>query len=171
MSVKSTETPSASLDVTRYLFTRQAWVAAGPAQVYELISTVSNIGKWSPNAIEARYDDGAGPVEGAWFSGRNRRAGNEWESRSRVTKAEPGVEFTYAVLGSVPVPIVEWRWTFRPHGSGTLTTLSWRLLEADPVLGSTYEELDQLRDATVGSVEATLASLASWIADQPPAHR
>jgi ligand-binding SRPBCC domain-containing protein len=171
MSVGSTEIPPASLDVTRYLFTRQAWVAAGPARVYELMSTVSNIGQWSPNAVEARYDEGAGPAEGAWFSGRNRRAGNEWESRSQVAKAEPGVEFTYTVLGSTPVPIVEWRWTFTAHGSGTLTTLSWRLLKADAVLGSTYEELDQLRDATVESVEATLVSLANWIADQPPSNR
>lgn len=165
MSHRIADRTAAPLDVTDYHITRQTWVAASPAQVYELVSTVSNISKWSPNAIWARYDDDAGPREGAWFRGRNSRSGNEWDSRSQVTVAEPGVEFAYTVLGSAPVPIVRWRWTFTAYGSGTLVTQTWQLLQADPVLGGTYEELDQLRDATVESVEATLVSLASWIAD------
>ncbi|TQM11412.1 SRPBCC family protein [Pseudonocardia kunmingensis] len=165
----TTETTPPTLDVSGYGFTRRAWVAARPGEVYDLISTVSHISRWSPNAIRARYDEGAGPRPGAWFSGRNRRSGNEWDSRSQVEVAEPGSEFTYTVLGSVPVPIVRWRWTFTAYGSGTHVTQTWQLLAADPVLGSTYRDLDDLRDATIDSVEATLVSLASWVADRAAA--
>lgn len=165
----TTETTPPTLDVSDYGFTRRTWVAARPGEVYDLISTVSHISRWSPNAIRARYDEGAGLRPGAWFSGRNRRSGNEWDSRSRVEVAEPGSEFTYTVLGSVPVPIVRWRWTFTPYGSGTHVTQTWRLLAADPVLGGTYRDLDALRDATIDSVEATLVSLASWVVDRAAA--
>ncbi|GGX22740.1 hypothetical protein GCM10010297_49900 [Streptomyces malachitofuscus] len=153
-----------TLDVSSYGFTRHVRVAARPDRVYDLVSTVSNISRWSPNALHAEYEDGAGPREGAWFRGRNQRSDREWESRSQVTVAEPGAAFAFTVLGSVSVPVVEWRWTFTAHGSGTLVAQSWQLLAADPVLGSTYEDLDRLRDATVDSVEATLTSLADWVA-------
>lgn len=78
--------------------------------------------------------------------------------------AEPGTAFAYTVLGSASVPVVEWRWTFTAHGSGTLVAQTWQLLVADPVLGSTYEDLDRLRDATADGVEASLTSLADWVA-------
>ncbi|MBW0101068.1 hypothetical protein [Pseudonocardia sp. KRD291] len=80
---------------------------------------------------------------------------------------EPGSEFTYTVLGSVPVPIVRLHWTFSSYGSGTLVAQTWQLIAADPVPGSTDRDLDDLRYATIASVEATLVSLASWIADRP----
>jgi hypothetical protein len=162
-------TSAGTLDVSGYTVTRRAWVATDPARAYDLLSTVSNIGLWSPNAIRAQYDEGAGAREGAWFRGHNQRGGNEWDSRSQVQKAEPGVEFTYTVLGSVPVPIVRWRWIFTPYETGTLLSQTWQLLEADPVLGATYAELDALRDATAESMEATLVTLASWIAGNPDA--
>ncbi|WP_106403793.1 SRPBCC family protein [Actinocorallia populi] len=167
MSTTSPETTT--LDVSGYTITRRAWVATDPAHAYALLSDVSRIGLWSPNAVHAQYDENSGPRAGAWFRGRNRRDGAEWESRSQVQKAEPGAEFTYTVLGSQPVPIVRWRWTLTPHGSGTVLSQAWRLLAADPVLGTTYADLDALRDATAESMETTLIALAAWIADDPGA--
>lgn len=144
-----------------------AWVAAGPERAYDLLSTVSNIGRWSPHATRAQYEEGAGAWAGAWFRGRNQRGGTEWDSRSQVREAVRGVEFTYTVLGSATAPVVRWRWTFAPDGSGTLLTRTWQLLQADPVLGSTYADLDTLRDVTAGSMEDTLVALARWIFDNP----
>lgn len=163
------EDTTAVLDVSGYRVTRRAWVAADPGRAYDLLSTVSNIGRWSPNATRAEYDEGAGAWAGAWFRGHNQRGGAEWDSRSQVQEALRGAEFTYTVLGSTPVPIVRWRWTFTPDGSGTLLTQTWQLLEADPVLGSTYADLDTLRDATARSMEDTLVALARWISDNPAA--
>ncbi|MEW2457352.1 SRPBCC family protein [Streptomyces albus] len=168
-SPENSGNPAEPLDVSGYSVTRCAWVATGPEQVYDLLSTVSNIGLWSPNAIRAQYEDGAGPWAGAWFRGRNRRGDSEWDSRSQVQKAERGTEFTYTVLGSVPVPIVRWRWTFTPYGQGTRLAQTWQLLAADPVLGTTYAELDALRDQTAASMEDTLVALAGWIAGNPAA--
>lgn len=169
MTTTLPENTADALDVSGYRATRRAWVAADPERAYDLISAVSNIGLWSPNAIHAQYDEGAGPWTGAWFRGRNQRGGNAWDSRSQVQKADPGAEFTYTVLGSVPVPIVSWRWTFTPYGTGTLLAQTWQLLEADPVLGTTYAELDALREVTAEGMEDTLVALAGWIADNPAA--
>ncbi|MFE9842056.1 SRPBCC family protein [Streptomyces goshikiensis] len=153
-----------TLDAAAYTFTRRAWVDAPPARVYELVADVSAISRWSPNATRADYDHGAGPRPGAWFSGLNRKEGREWTTRSQVVRAEPEIAFGF-VVGGVEEGIVEWDWTLRPLGRGTIVRQSWRLLRLDPVLGTTHADLDALRAYMADSVETTLASLAQWIAE------
>ena len=152
-----------TLDPTEFRFTRRAWVDASPVEVYELVSDVSSISRWSPNASDVAFDEGSGPVAGAWFSGRNRRGEKEWVSRSQVVRAEPGAAFAF-VVGGAEDGIVEWSWTFHAHGRGCVAEQSWRLLRMDPVLGSSAEEVIALRDYMAASTEATLTSLAEWIA-------
>lgn len=154
-----------TLDTTGFAFTRSAWVDAPPLRVYELISDVTAIGRWSPTAGDVSYDDGAGPWAGAWFSGTNHRDGREWTTRSQVVRAEPATAFGF-VVGGAEDGIVGWEWTFRPRGRGTLVEQSWRLLRFDPVLGRTRADLDALRRYMEGSVETTLTALAQWIAEQ-----
>ncbi|WP_211265430.1 hypothetical protein [Actinacidiphila oryziradicis] len=55
---------------------------------------------------------------------------------------------------------------FHPQGRGTVVEQSWQLLRLDPVLGTTRGDLDALRDYMTNSVEATLISLAQWIAEE-----
>ncbi|MER8187263.1 SRPBCC family protein [Kitasatospora sp. NPDC094015] len=153
-----------SLDPAAYTFTRRAWVDAPPARVYELVADVSAISRWSPNATRADYDPGAGPRPGAWFSGHNRKDGRQWTSRSQVVRAEPANAFGF-VVGGAEDGIVEWDWTFRPRGRGTIVQQSWRLLRLDPVLGTTHADLDALRTYMADSAETTLAALAQWIAE------
>lgn len=144
-----------------FRFTRKGWIAATPAQAYGLVSEVSLIGTWSPSASEVKYDDGAGPQTGAWFSGRNRRGDSEWTTRSQVLKAEPGETFAFVVEG-----LVQWCWTFRPLGTGTVAEQSWQLLGMDPVLGTTRAELEALRAHMADSAETTLVSLGRWVAEE-----
>ncbi|WP_290050229.1 SRPBCC family protein [Amycolatopsis solani] len=153
------------LDVTGFAFTRSAWVDAAPARVYELISDVSAIGRWSPTASGVAYDDGDGPWPGAWFSGANRREDREWTTRSQVERADPGSAFSF-VVGGTEDGIVRWAWDFRAEGRGSLVRQSWRLLRFDPVLGKSLAELEALREYMAGSVETTLAALARWVAEQ-----
>ncbi|MER5774874.1 SRPBCC family protein [Streptomyces sp. NPDC002039] len=153
-----------ALDASAFAFTRRAWVDAAPARVYDLVSDVSAIGRWSPDATDVRFDQGAGPRVGAWFSGRNRRDGREWATRSQVVRADHGSVFAF-VVGGAEDGIVRWNWTFHPQGRGTVVEQSWRLLRLDPVLGSTRGDLDALRDHMTNSVEATLISLAQWITE------
>ncbi|WP_410575148.1 SRPBCC family protein [Amycolatopsis sp. cmx-4-61] len=155
---------TSDLDVTGIAFTRNAWVDTAPARVYELISDVSAIGRWSPTASGVAYDDGEGPWPGAWFSGTNRREGREWTTRSQVERADPGTAFSF-VVGGTDEGIVRWCWDLRPRGRGSLVQQSWRLLRFDPVLGRNRAELEALRDFMAGSAETTLAALAQWIAE------
>ncbi|GHH39663.1 SRPBCC family protein [Lentzea cavernae] len=159
-------TDTQTLDPTDFAFTRHAWVDATPATVYRLVSDVSSISRWSPNASDVAFDEGFGPEAGAWFSGRNRKDGNEWTTRSQVVRAEPDAAFAY-VVGGARDGIVEWSWTIRPQGRGSVAQQSWRLLRMDPVLGSTLAEVSALRDYMAASAEATLAALAEWVADNP----
>ncbi|MFE9997469.1 SRPBCC family protein [Streptomyces avermitilis] len=155
-----------TLDAADYAFTRSAWVEATPAAVYDLISDVSRIGTWSPSADEAAYDDGAGPWTGAWFQGRNHQGDREWTTRSQIVDARPGDTFAF-VVGALDDGIVEWRWTFRADGPGTVVQQSWQLLRLDPVLGETRTELDALRDHMAADVEHTLIALARWLSERP----
>ncbi|MFH9799497.1 MULTISPECIES: SRPBCC family protein [Streptomyces] len=154
------------LDASDFSFTRRAWVDAAPARVYDLVSDVSAIGRWSPNASDVTFDQGAGPRVGAWFSGRNHKDGKQWTTRSQVVRADPGASFAF-VVGGADDGIVQWSWTCHPQGRGTVVEQSWQLLRLDPVLGATRGDLDALRDYMTSSVETTLLSLAQWIAETP----
>ncbi|MFJ6530535.1 SRPBCC family protein [Streptomyces longwoodensis] len=153
------------LDASRFAFTRRAWVDAAPERVYDLISDVSAIHRWSPNAADVAYDQNAGPAVGAWFSGSNHRNGKQWTTRSQITQAEPGIVFTF-IVGGADDGIVRWSWTFETRGRGTLVQQSWQLLRLDPVLGTTPADLYALRDYMADSAEITLVALAQWIAER-----
>ncbi|WHT19996.1 SRPBCC family protein [Crossiella sp. CA-258035] len=146
-------------------FTRRAWLPAAPHPLYDLVTDVSMIGSWSPTAVAAEYDDGAGPRPGAWFSGRNQRGGRTWRSRSQVETAEPGAEFSF-VVGGLAEGIVRWRWTFTADGPGTVVAQHWQVLRLDPVLGSTREELLTLREVMAASAESTLLAMCRWVSEQ-----
>jgi hypothetical protein len=157
--------PVEALDAGDFAFTRRAWVDAAPTRVYDLISEVSAISRWSPNASDVTFDAGAGPRVGAWFSGRNRKDGKEWVSRSQIVQADPGAAFAF-VVGGGEDGIVRWEWTLTSQGRGTVVQQSWRLLRLDPVLGTTRTDLDALRRYMTNSVETTLTALAQWLAEE-----
>lgn len=54
-----------TIDPSDFAFTRRAWVDAGPADVHRLVSDVSSISRWSPNASDVAFDEGSGPEAGA----------------------------------------------------------------------------------------------------------
>ncbi|HET6860846.1 MAG TPA: SRPBCC family protein [Streptomyces sp.] len=158
--------PLAGIDLTPFAFTLRCWVPAAPHSVYRLISDVSLIETWSPSASAVSYAPGDGPWVGAWLSGRNRRGGREWVTRSQVVEADPGNAFAF-VVGGADDGIVRWSWRFREQGNGSIVEQSWRLLRTDPVLGDTREDIVALRDHMAASAERTLLALAEWIADHP----
>lgn len=153
----------AGLDLTPFTFTRRCWVDLPPDSVYPLISDVSLIETWSPSASAVSYEPGGGPWVGARFSGRNRRDGREWVTHSEVVQADPGSAFAF-VVGGAERGVVRWDWHFYQQGTGSIVQQTWRLLRTDPVLGDAPEDLYALRDHMANSAEATLLSLAEWIA-------
>jgi hypothetical protein len=102
-------------------------VIARPAEfLYDMIADVTRMGEWSPICTGCRWDEGAGPWAGAWFTGRNELPERTWETRSQVVTAEPGREFAFAVGGTW----VRWGYSFAPVAGGTEVTESWEFLPA-----------------------------------------
>ena len=100
-------------------------IAAPPDTVYDLVSDVTRMGDWSPETSSCRWvGDATGPAVGARFVGSNRRGPLLWSTSCRVTSAERGREFAFAVTFA-GLPISEWRYTFVPDGDGCLVVETW----------------------------------------------
>jgi hypothetical protein len=136
-------------------------VAAAPDELYRLVSDVTRMGEWSPICTGGRWDEGAGPHVGAWFTGRNEIPGRTWETRCQVVAAEPGREFAWEVNNGW----VYWGYTFEPEGDGTRLTESWEFRPAGLAgfrerWGADADaEIDKRREAAKSGIPATLAAI------------
>jgi uncharacterized protein YndB with AHSA1/START domain len=110
-------------------------MAAPPERVWDLVSDVTRIGRYSPETFEAEWLDGAtGPTMGARFRGhvkRNGRGPTYWTT-CRVTACEPGREFAFGV-GTGAKPLNTWRYVLEPTGEGTDVTESFQLANTLPL--------------------------------------
>ena len=104
-------------------------MAAPPDRIWDLVSDVTKIGRYSPETFEAEWLDGAtGPAVGARFRGhvkRNGRGPTYW-STCTVVACEPGREFAFEV-GPEGKALNTWRYVLEPKGDGTDVTESFRL--------------------------------------------
>lgn len=104
-------------------------IDAPPDAVWELVSDVTKIGRYSPETFEAEWLDGAdGPAVGARFRGHVKRNGKGpiyWTSCT-VTASVPGREFAFGV-GNREKPLNVWRYQLEPSGDGTDVTESFEL--------------------------------------------
>jgi uncharacterized protein YndB with AHSA1/START domain len=107
-----------------------------PDQVWDLVSDVTKIGRYSPETFEAQWLDGAtGPAVGVQFRGhvrRNERGPVYW-TKCRVVACEPGREFAFVVGDGA---LNTWRYRLEPSDGGTDVTESFQL--ADKVLLRLY---------------------------------
>jgi hypothetical protein len=99
-------------------------IARSPEDLYDLVSDITRMGKWSPVCRACWWDEGAGPEVGAWFTGRNELPERTWETRSEVVAADRGHEFAFIVNGSW----TRWGYVFAPVAGGTMLTESWEFL-------------------------------------------
>jgi Polyketide cyclase / dehydrase and lipid transport len=110
--------------MTELQYSESVVVARSPEALYDMVSDITRMGEWSPVCKACWWDDGDGPREGAWFTGRNELPERTWETRSIVVAADRGREFAFVVRGSW----VRWGYTFTPVDGGTLITESWEFL-------------------------------------------
>ncbi len=110
--------------VEQFSYSESVIVAASPESVYALVTDIARTGEWSPVCKACWWHDGAGPREGAWFSGRNEADGRVWVTESQVTVARPGREFAWLVGGK----FARWAFEFTPAPDGTLVTEKWDFL-------------------------------------------
>ncbi|AYF75265.1 SRPBCC family protein [Nocardia yunnanensis] len=107
-------------------------MAAPAERIWELVSDVTTVGRFSPETYGAEWVGGAsGPVVGAKFRGKVDRNGwgLKYSTVCRVIAAEPGREFAFTVLGPRGMKMNTWRYRFEPNAEGTLVTESFRLHE------------------------------------------
>jgi hypothetical protein len=108
---------------TRLSHAETITIDAPPEAVYDLVSDVTRTGEWSPICRAAWWDDGDGPREDAWFTGRNQTGDTVWETRSRVEIADRPREFAWLVSDGY----VRWGYRLAPVDGGTELTESWHL--------------------------------------------
>jgi uncharacterized protein YndB with AHSA1/START domain len=110
-------------------------MAAPPDKIWDLVSDVTRIGRYSPETFEAEWLDGAtGPAVGAKFRGHVKRNGKgpTYWTTCEVTDSVPGKSFGFSV-GSADKPMNTWRYDLVPSGDGTDVSESFRLPDK-PVL-------------------------------------
>lgn len=110
-------------------------IAAPAERIWEVITDVPHIGRYSPEVFEAEWLDGAtGPALGARFRGHVRRneIGPVYWTTCRVTACEPGREFGFEVLVGDRA-VNNWHYLLTPAGERTDVTESFRL-NASPLM-------------------------------------
>ena len=84
-------------------------IAAPAETVRTLVSDVTQMGEWSPEAVGAEWLGGAtGPTVGACFKGSNQRGRRRWSTKAEVVEAEPG-RTGYSERRTAPGRVRAWR--------------------------------------------------------------
>ncbi len=110
-------------------------MAASPDKIFDLVSDVTKIGRYSPETFEAEWLDGAtGPAAGARFRGHVKRngIGPVYWTTCHVVACEPGREFAFTV-GPPAKALNSWRYVLEPAGDGTDVTESFELTDKLPL--------------------------------------
>jgi uncharacterized protein YndB with AHSA1/START domain len=94
-------------------------IAAPPERVWDLLTDVTAMGRWSPECYSCTWVDGAGgPAVGARFKGRNKRGMLRWSTVSTVVEADAPHHFAWEVDRSG----MRWGYRFQPLDGGTRVT-------------------------------------------------
>jgi Polyketide cyclase / dehydrase and lipid transport len=104
-------------------------MSAPPDRVWDLVSDVTKIGRYSPETFEGEWLDGAdGPAVGARFRGHVKRNGKGpiYWTTCTVLVSDPGREFAFGV-GSSDRPLNTWRYRLEGSDDGTDVTESFEL--------------------------------------------
>jgi uncharacterized protein YndB with AHSA1/START domain len=101
-------------------------IDAPAEKVWSMISDITRMGEWSPEATGGSWLKGAtGPAVGAKFRGTNRKGIRWWYTICTVTECEEGKAFAFKVdLG--PLKVAEWGYRFADApGGGCTVTETW----------------------------------------------
>jgi len=100
-------------------------VSATPEEVWALVSDLTRMGEWSPEARGGRWAGGAdGPSVGTVFRGRNRNGLYRWRTKVTVTECDPPRRFAFRLN----IPLMggcDWVYDIEPTGEGCRVTESW----------------------------------------------
>lgn len=104
-------------------------IAAPPEQVWELVSDVTRMGRFSPSNTGGKWVGGAtGPAVGAKFLGFNKRGLARWITRCQVIECEQPNRFAFKVAENK----TEWGFRIEPNGPDGTVLTQWRNRAAPP---------------------------------------
>jgi uncharacterized protein YndB with AHSA1/START domain len=120
-------------------------IAAPPEEVWRLVSEMTRMGEWSPEATGGTWLKGAtGPAVGAKFKGTNEAGGKKWATTCEIIECAPGERFTFRVTGG-PFKVATWSYTFEPTEGGTRVTESWTD-QRHPILAKLFGKITGVSD-------------------------
>jgi uncharacterized protein YndB with AHSA1/START domain len=138
-------------------------IAAPAKVVWELISDVTRMGEWSPEATGGRWRSGAtGPAVGATFTGDNVNGSKRWSTKCTVDACEPGRSFGFTVTAG-PFKVARWAYTITPSAAGCTVVESWTDLRNGllRVLAKPISGVDDRAAHNRAGMEVTLQRLAA----------
>ena len=138
-------------------------IAASPDTVYAMVSDLTRMGEWSPEAKGGEWMGGAsGPAKGAKFKGRNASETKKWTAVSVVTDATAPTRFAFAnEMG--PKRFAEWIYEITPVDGGAACEVTETWVDGrGPVtgfLGKFLTGVDDREAHTRSMIETTLANI------------
>jgi hypothetical protein len=103
----------------------QTDIGAPPDVVWSLISDVTRMGEWSPEATGAIWKGGASaPAVGAKFTGTNANGKKSWKTDCEITTCEPSRAFGFRVT-AVGLKIARWDYRIDATDTGCRVTETW----------------------------------------------
>ena len=139
---------------------RSVRVEAPAQQVWELVSDLPQMGRFSPEATGGRWTRGGGPVAGAVFTGTNRTGARRWSTKAKVVQAAPGKAFAFEV-SALGLPGALWSYEIETTPSGCRVTESWQDRRGTVLrtLGGLVTGRPDREGFTGESIEQTLAAV------------
>ena len=100
-------------------------IDAPAEKVWAMVSDVTRMGEWSPEATGAEWQGGAsGPAVGAKFKGLNRNGKRSWSTNCTVTECEPAAAFAFKVAAG-GLSIGTWSYRLTPTATGCHVSETW----------------------------------------------
>ncbi|MGQ0623927.1 MAG: SRPBCC family protein [Sporichthyaceae bacterium] len=136
-------------------------IAAGPEQVYSMVSDLPRMGEWSPEATGGKWAGKAEPgTVGARFKGKNRNGNKTWSAAVVVTEATAAQRFAFTTVAG-PIKAAHWSYEITPSATGCTVTETW--VDTRPgfvvALGKVLTGVPDRAAFTQTSIEVTLANL------------
>jgi uncharacterized protein YndB with AHSA1/START domain len=136
--------------------------------VWDLLTDLSRMVRWSPEVRSIRWLDEQGCVPGAQFRARNRRGLFSWRVTGEIVLAEAPTRLEW-VIGDPACPSSRWSYTLRDeHGRTTVTQRfqhgpgpSWirYAVEREPAAAALL--IEQRRHMLLRDMQATLRQAAA----------
>jgi hypothetical protein len=142
-------------------FSDSTVVARSAEDLYDMVSDVTQMGKWSPVCTGCWWDDGDSARVGAKFTGRNELPDRTWETHCEVVAADRGQEFAFVVGDQW----TRWGYRFEPVAGGTKLTESWEFLPGGAAMfearfgADAAKQTDNRAEMARTGIPATLAAI------------